>query len=214
NRKREEILSSDIQELEASLREQELLEDQETPAEEIVQLEEVAEPEPFDMERELSTPDTVLMTERCVELDPEETLGPDQGTHARDKEKRIEAPITKNRQGSQQHRRVTGGSETASSWVIIFLFAQTGLSDIAFISPLRVRVGGVRDTEPPELLSPEETEERRDETIDISYELAAETSKHSKLVAVKSLSSQPQSPTSAPPASRPQLADGSHFMCV
>uniref|UniRef100_A0A8C9TY45 Pleckstrin homology domain containing, family A member 5 n=1 Tax=Scleropages formosus TaxID=113540 RepID=A0A8C9TY45_SCLFO len=169
NRKREEILSSDIQELEASLREQELLEDHETPAEEIVQLEEVAEPEPFDMERELSTPDTVLMTERCVELDPEETLGPDQGTHARDKEKRIEAPITKN---------------------------------------------SVRDTEPPELPSPEETEERRDETIDISYELAAETSKHSKLVAVKSLSSQPQSPTSAPPASRPQLADGSHFMCV
>ncbi|XP_029101777.1 LOW QUALITY PROTEIN: pleckstrin homology domain-containing family A member 5-like [Scleropages formosus] len=167
NRKREEILSSDIQELEASLREQELLEDHETPAEEIVQLEEVAEPEPFDMERELSTPDTVLMTERCVELDPEETLGPDQGTHARDKEKRIEAPITKN---------------------------------------------SVRDTEPPELPSPEETEERRDETIDISYELAAETSKHSKLVAVKSLSSQPQSPTSAPPASRPQLADGSHFI--
>uniref|UniRef100_A0A8C9SNF5 Pleckstrin homology domain containing, family A member 5 n=1 Tax=Scleropages formosus TaxID=113540 RepID=A0A8C9SNF5_SCLFO len=140
NRKREEILSSDIQELEASLREQELLEDHETPAEEIVQLEEVAEPEPFDMERELSTPDTVLMTERCVELDPEETLGPDQGTHARDKEKRIEAPITKN---------------------------------------------SVRDTEPPELPSPEETEERRDETIDISYELAAETSKHSKLVAAR-----------------------------
>uniref|UniRef100_A0A8C9TSM5 Pleckstrin homology domain containing, family A member 5 n=1 Tax=Scleropages formosus TaxID=113540 RepID=A0A8C9TSM5_SCLFO len=133
-----------VAELEASLREQELLEDHETPAEEIVQLEEVAEPEPFDMEREVRL----------------------------------------------------------RLYVFTFSLFKDTDTDTATRKPCT------------SIQIPEETEERRDETIDISYELAAETSKHSKLVAVKSLSSQPQSPTSAPPASRPQLADGSHFMCV
>lgn len=66
-------------------------------------------------------------------------------------------------------------------------------------------------------LSPEdETEgevtiQEKEKMINISYEIAAEASKRSKLVAVRSLSSSspPQSPNSPP-----QLIDGSHFMCV
>ncbi|XP_026031320.1 pleckstrin homology domain-containing family A member 5-like [Astatotilapia calliptera] len=67
-------------------------------------------------------------------------------------------------------------------------------------------------------LSPEEeteeevTVQEKEKMINISYELAAEASKRSKLVAVKSLSSSspphPQSPTTTPP----QLTDGSHFI--
>ncbi|XP_038667025.1 pleckstrin homology domain-containing family A member 5 isoform X8 [Scyliorhinus canicula] len=47
--------------------------------------------------------------------------------------------------------------------------------------------------------------------INISNELAADAPRRSKLVAEKSLSSPPQSPTSP---SHPQLTEGSHFMCV
>ncbi|XP_078409709.1 pleckstrin homology domain-containing family A member 5 isoform X2 [Cetorhinus maximus] len=47
--------------------------------------------------------------------------------------------------------------------------------------------------------------------INISNELAADASRRSKLVAEKSLSSPPQSPTS--PSHQP-LTEGSHFMCV
>ncbi|XP_053740722.1 pleckstrin homology domain-containing family A member 5-like isoform X5 [Synchiropus splendidus] len=71
---------------------------------------------------------------------------------------------------------------------------------------------------PNTALSPEETEEEvtvqeKEKMINISYELAAEASRRSKLVAVSSLS--PSSPP--PPQSHntpAQLTDGSHFMCV
>ncbi|XP_072570768.1 pleckstrin homology domain-containing family A member 5 isoform X22 [Paramormyrops kingsleyae] len=73
---------------------------------------------------------------------------------------------------------------------------------------------------PPMSLSPEDETEgeagtlEQEKMINISYELAAEASKRSKLVAAKSLSSPPQSPTSPSPPPPPLLADGSHFMCV
>ncbi|KAM8862120.1 pleckstrin homology domain-containing family A member 5-like isoform 4-T4 [Synchiropus picturatus] len=71
---------------------------------------------------------------------------------------------------------------------------------------------------PNTALTPDETEEEvtvqeKEKMINISYELAAEASRRSKLVAVSSLS--PSSPT--PPQSHntpAQLTDGSHFMCV
>lgn len=67
-------------------------------------------------------------------------------------------------------------------------------------------------------LSPEEetevevTAQEKEKMINISYELAAEASKRSKLVAVKSLS--PSSPSLPQSPNTPQLTDGSHFVCV
>ncbi|XP_061108971.1 pleckstrin homology domain-containing family A member 5 isoform X10 [Conger conger] len=171
-RKREEVLSSDIQELEASLREQDLVKEQETPAEEIARLKEVAQQESYSMERELSKPEKVVIPERYVELEPEEALSPEEEADKQKKVDRIKALIAKN--------------------------SMQSVVPTAALSPQ-----GDAEEESP--VAPQE------KIINISYELAAEASKRSKLVAVN-LSTPPQSPTS--PSPPPQLADGSHFMCV
>uniref|UniRef100_A0A8C9VGJ4 Pleckstrin homology domain containing, family A member 5 n=1 Tax=Scleropages formosus TaxID=113540 RepID=A0A8C9VGJ4_SCLFO len=67
-RKREETVSGDIQMLEASLREQELLKEQETPAEEIARLKEAVQMKHLDMDQEVrhsrvTTSDTYLSPE-------------------------------------------------------------------------------------------------------------------------------------------------------
>ncbi|XP_061773687.1 pleckstrin homology domain-containing family A member 5-like isoform X4 [Nerophis ophidion] len=170
-RRREEVMSTDILELEASLRQQELVREQETPAEEIARLKEASNS--FNVDRELSVPDKVLIPERYVESDPEEALSPEQQADKQRKVDRIKALIARN---------------------------------------------SMQNVIPNVALSPVETEEmvamqEKEKIINISYELAAEASKRSKLVAVKSPSS--SSPTPPPsPNTHPQLADGSHFMCV
>ncbi|XP_029991625.1 pleckstrin homology domain-containing family A member 5-like isoform X6 [Sphaeramia orbicularis] len=171
-RRRDEVISSDIQELEASLRQQEVVREQETPAEEIARLKEASQADHFNVDRELSVPDKVLIPERYVESEPEEALSPEQEADKQRKVDRIKALIAKN---------------------------------------------SMQNVLPSMALSPEEeTEEEvtiqeKEKMINISYELAAEASKRSKLVAVKSLS-----PTSPPlpqsPNSPPQLIDGSHFI--
>ncbi|XP_032379664.1 pleckstrin homology domain-containing family A member 5 isoform X14 [Etheostoma spectabile] len=170
-RRRDEGISSGIQELEASLRQQEVVSEQETPAEEIARLKE-AEADHLNVDRELSVPEKVLIPERYVESDPEEALSPEQEAEKQRKVDRIKALIAKN---------------------------------------------SMQNVLPSMALSPEEetevevTVQEKEKMINISYELAAEASKRSKLVAVKSLSS------SSPPLSpntHPQLTDGSHFMCV
>ncbi|XP_042268178.1 pleckstrin homology domain-containing family A member 5-like isoform X2 [Thunnus maccoyii] len=173
-RRRDEVMSSDILELEASLRQQEVVREQETPAEEIARLKEASQADHFNVDRELSVPDKVLIPERYMESDPEEALSPEQEADKQRKVDRIKALIAKN---------------------------------------------SMQNVLPSMALSPEEeTEEEgtiqeKEKMINISYELAAEASKRSKLVAVKSLSSSspplPQSPNTPP-----QLTDGSHFMCV
>ncbi|KAK2917682.1 hypothetical protein Q8A73_004428 [Channa argus] len=173
-KRRDEVMSFDIQELEASLRQQEVVREQETPAEEIARLKEASQPDHFNVDRELSVPEKVLIPERYVESDPEEALSPEQEADKQRKVDRIKALIAKN---------------------------------------------SMQNVLPSMVLSPEEeTEEEvivqeKEKMINISYELAAEASKRSKLVAVKSLSSSspplPQSPNTPP-----QLTDGSHFMCV
>ncbi|XP_072242202.1 pleckstrin homology domain-containing family A member 5-like isoform X5 [Leuresthes tenuis] len=171
-RRRDEVMSSDIQELEASLRQQEVVREQETPAEEIARLKESSQADHFNVDRELSVPDKVLIPERYIESDPEEALSPEQEADKQKKVDRIKALIAKN---------------------------------------------SMQNVLPSLALSPEEdneeevTVQEKEKMINISYELAAEASKRSKLVAVKSLSSSspplPQSPN-APP----QLTDGSHFI--
>ncbi|XP_055795329.1 pleckstrin homology domain-containing family A member 5-like isoform X4 [Salvelinus fontinalis] len=182
-RQRDEVMSSDILELEASLREQEVFREQETPAEEIARLKEASYTDHYNMDRELSVPEKVLIPERYVESDPEEALSPEQEADKQKKVDRIKALIAKN---SMQN----------------------------VLSP------------PSGVLSPEEeaeeeaTAQEQEKMINISYELAAEASKRSKLVAVRSLSSSPlpePQPSSSPPPNTqppPQLTDGSHFMCV
>ncbi|XP_071351587.1 pleckstrin homology domain-containing family A member 5-like isoform X13 [Trachinotus anak] len=173
-RRRDEVMSSDIQELEASLRQQEVVREQETPAEEIARLKEASQADHFNVDRELSVPDKVLIPERYVESDPEEALSPEQEADKQRKVDRIKALIAKN---------------------------------------------SMQNVLPSMALSPEEeteeevTVQEKEKMINISYELAAEASKRSKLVAVKSLSpSSPPLPQS--PNTPPQLTDGSHFMCV
>ncbi|XP_075326253.1 pleckstrin homology domain-containing family A member 5-like isoform X11 [Odontesthes bonariensis] len=171
-RRRDEVMSSDIQELEASLRQQEVVREQETPAEEIARLKESSQADHFNVDRELSVPDKVLIPERYIESDPEEALSPEQEADKQKKVDRIKALIAKN---------------------------------------------SMQNVLPSLSVSPEEdneeevTVQEKEKMINISYELAAEASKRSKLVAVKSLSSSspplPQSPN-APP----QLTDGSHFI--
>lgn len=53
-RRRDEGISSDIQELEASLRQQEVVREQETPAEEIARLKEASHADHLNMDREVS----------------------------------------------------------------------------------------------------------------------------------------------------------------
>ncbi|XP_027128535.1 pleckstrin homology domain-containing family A member 5 isoform X4 [Larimichthys crocea] len=173
-RRRDEVISSDIQELEASLRQQEVVREQETPAEEIARLKEASQADHLNMDRELSVPDKVLIPERYVESDPEEALSPEQEADKQRKVDRIRALIAKNSM-------------------------QNALPSVAL--------------SPEEETEEEVTIQEKEKMINISYELAAEASKRSKLVAVKSPSSSspplPQSPNSPP-----QLTDGSHFMCV
>lgn len=172
-RRRDEVMSSDIQELEASLRNQNLEREQETPAEEIARLKESSQDDHFNLDRELSVPDKVLIPERYIESDPEEPLSPEQEADKRRKVDRIKALIAKN--------------------------------SMANVLP-SLALG------PEDVNEEEVTVQEKEKMINISYELAAEASKRSKLVAVKSLSSSSSPPQS--PNTPPQLTDGSHFMCV
>ncbi|KAG7231123.1 hypothetical protein INR49_027163 [Caranx melampygus] len=148
-RRRDEVMSSDIQELEASLRQQEVVREQETPAEEIARLKEASQADHhFNVDRELSVPDKVLIPERYVESDPDEALSPEQEADKQRKVDRIKALIAKN---------------------------------------------SMQNVLPSMALSPEEeteeevTVQEKEKMINISYELAAEASKRSKLVAGTSL---------------------------
>ncbi|XP_038872945.1 pleckstrin homology domain-containing family A member 5-like [Salvelinus namaycush] len=179
-RQRGEGMSSDILELEASLREQEVVREQETPAEEIARLKEATHTDHYNMDRELSVPEKVLIPERYVESDPEEALSPVQEADKQKKVDRIKALIAKN---SMQNVLSPPGPEKEAE--------------------------------------EEATAQDQEKMINISYELAAEASKRSKLVAVRSLSSsspppEPQPSSSPPPNTQPppQLTDGSHFICV
>nr|XP_046200360.1 pleckstrin homology domain-containing family A member 5-like isoform X2 [Oncorhynchus gorbuscha] len=179
-RQRGEGMSSDILELEASLREQEVVREQETPAEEIARLKEATHTDHYNMDRELSVPEKVLIPERYVESDPEEALSPEQEADKQKKVDRIKALIAKN---SMQNVLSPPGPEKEAE--------------------------------------EETTAQDQEKMINISYELAAEASKRSKLVAVHSLSSsspppEPQPSSSQPPNTQPppQLTDGSHFICV
>ncbi|XP_062418924.1 pleckstrin homology domain-containing family A member 5-like isoform X3 [Pungitius pungitius] len=148
-RRREEGISC-IDELEASLRLQEVVRDQETPAEEIARLKEASQDDHLNMDRELSVPDKVLIPERYVESDPEEALSPEQEADKQRKVDRIKALIAKN---------------------------------------------SMQNTLPSVALSPEEesevevTVQEKEKMINMSYELAAEASKRSKLVAAQALAS-------------------------
>uniref|UniRef100_A0A674DV06 Pleckstrin homology domain containing A5 n=1 Tax=Salmo trutta TaxID=8032 RepID=A0A674DV06_SALTR len=141
-RQRGEGMSSDILELEASLREQEVVREQETPAEEIARLKEATHTDHYNMDRELSVPEKVLIPERYVESDPEESLSPEQEADKQKKVDRIKALIAKN---SMQNVLSPPGPEKESE--------------------------------------EEATAQDQEKMINISYELAAEASKRSKLVA-------------------------------
>ncbi|XP_054878990.1 pleckstrin homology domain-containing family A member 5-like isoform X5 [Poeciliopsis prolifica] len=148
-RRRDEVMSSDIQELEASLRHQNLVRDQETPAEEIARLKESSQDDHFNLDRELSVPDKVLIPERYIESDPEEPLSPEQEADKRRKVDRIKALIAKNSMAN--------------------VLPSLALS-------------------PEDVNEEEVTVQEKEKMINISYELAAEASKRSKLVAGSGLS--------------------------
>uniref|UniRef100_A0A3P8NX90 Pleckstrin homology domain containing A5 n=1 Tax=Astatotilapia calliptera TaxID=8154 RepID=A0A3P8NX90_ASTCA len=149
-RRRDEVISSDIQELEASLRQQEVVGEQETPAEEIARLKESSQADHFNVDRELSVPDKVLIPERYIESDPEEALSPEQEADKQRKVDRIKALIAKNSM-------------------------QNVLPSLAL--------------SPEEETEEEVTVQEKEKMINISYELAAEASKRSKLITLMSTES-------------------------
>uniref|UniRef100_A0A672IAU1 Pleckstrin homology domain containing A5 n=1 Tax=Salarias fasciatus TaxID=181472 RepID=A0A672IAU1_SALFA len=107
-RRRDDVMSSDIQELEASLRQQEVVREHETPAEEIARLKETSQADHFNVDREVrhggwasppqpGVPLSMLIPERYIESDPEEALSPEQEADKQRKVDRIKALIAKNR---------------------------------------------------------------------------------------------------------------------
>ncbi|XP_034541968.1 pleckstrin homology domain-containing family A member 5-like isoform X4 [Notolabrus celidotus] len=150
SRRRDDVVSCDIQMLEASLRQQEVVREQETPAEEIARLKEASQTDILNVDRELAVPDKVLIPERYVESDPEEALSPEQEADKQRKVDRIKALIAKNSM-------------------------QNVLPSLA-LSPEEENVEEV-------------TVQEKEKMINISYELAAEASKRSKLVAAQALAS-------------------------
>lgn len=65
-KRRDEVMTCDIQELEASLRQQEVVREQETPAEEIARLKEASQADHFNVDREVRQP--VAFTHRVWRL--------------------------------------------------------------------------------------------------------------------------------------------------
>lgn len=61
-KRREEVMTCDIQELEASLRQQEMVKEQETPAEEIARLKEASQVDHFNVDREVRHSRWLLLT--------------------------------------------------------------------------------------------------------------------------------------------------------
>lgn len=68
-RRRDEVMSSDIQELEASLRQQEVVREQETPAEEIARLKEASQADHhFNVDREVRHSGWLSDSERALSI--------------------------------------------------------------------------------------------------------------------------------------------------
>ncbi|XP_028304647.1 pleckstrin homology domain-containing family A member 5-like isoform X2 [Gouania willdenowi] len=149
-RSSDEVMSSDIQELEASFRQQKVVRGLETPAEEIARLKDLSQADHFNVDRELSVPDKVLIPERYIESDPEETLSPEQEADKQRKVDRIKALIAKNSVQNMLPSTVLSSKEEVGEEVTI---------------------------------------QEKEKMINISYELAAEASKRSKLVAAQALAS-------------------------
>ncbi|XP_041114247.1 pleckstrin homology domain-containing family A member 5-like isoform X12 [Polyodon spathula] len=173
--KMEDAMSSNIEELEASLQGDGLERNHETPAQEIARLKGAGQPGERSVDKELFTPGKVLIPERYIESDPEEVLSPEESADKQKKVDRIKAILAKN---SMQNAVAVVNHKTEDH------------------------------------TEEEANAQEQEKILNISYELAAEASKRSKLVAVKSLSSPPQSPTSPSSPPHPPLAEGSHFMCV
>lgn len=135
---------------------------------------------------QLSVPDKVLIPERYVELEPEEVLSPEQEADKQRKVDRIKALIVKNRY--LPHHDWTGletrkWSVTKLNHTMLERFCRVSV-DISFVfSP------SMQNVLPSLALSPEDdtveevTLQEKEKLINISYELAAEASKRSKLVA-------------------------------
>ncbi|XP_028841195.1 pleckstrin homology domain-containing family A member 5-like isoform X4 [Denticeps clupeoides] len=149
-KKRDEGFCSDLQELEASLRQQELVDNHESPAEEIARLKEAAEPEIFNIASELSKPEKVPIAPHYFEPNSEESMSPEEEADKQKKVDRIKALIAKN---SMQNM-------------------MSGLT-----------------LSPEEGTEEETTAQEQEKIINISYDLAAEASKRSKLVAAQALAS-------------------------
>ncbi|KAM4699448.1 pleckstrin homology domain-containing family A member 6 isoform 2-T5 [Discoglossus pictus] len=97
-RRHRSIHEVDISDLEAALRSQEQQRSYESPREEIARLRKMdLEPQAYsvDINRELSTPDKVLIPERYIEMEPESPLSPEELQEKQRKVERIKTLIAK-----------------------------------------------------------------------------------------------------------------------
>ncbi|XP_075709860.1 pleckstrin homology domain-containing family A member 6 isoform X13 [Rhinoderma darwinii] len=97
-RRHRSIHEVDISDLEAAIRSQESQRSYESPREEIARLRKMeVDPQGFDVDinRELSTPDKVLIPERYIDMDPEGPLSPEEQQEKQRKVERIKTLIAK-----------------------------------------------------------------------------------------------------------------------
>ncbi|XP_053310325.1 pleckstrin homology domain-containing family A member 6 isoform X2 [Spea bombifrons] len=97
-RRHRSIHEVDISDLEAAVRSQESQRTYESPREEIARLRKMdMEPQAYNMDinRELSTPDKVLIPERYIEMEPESPLSPEEQQEKQRKVERIKSLIAK-----------------------------------------------------------------------------------------------------------------------
>ncbi|MGH0146634.1 UNVERIFIED_CONTAM: hypothetical protein FKN15_019470 [Acipenser sinensis] len=142
--KMEDAMSSNIKELEASLQGGDLERNHETPAQEIARLKGAGQPGECSVDKELSTPEKVLIPERYIESDPEEVLSPEESADKQKKVDRIKAILAKN---SMQNAVPVVNHKTEDH------------------------------------TEEEVNAQEQEKILNISYKLAAEASKRSKLVA-------------------------------
>lgn len=135
---------------------------------------------------QLSVPDKVLIPERYVESEPEEVLSPEQEADKQRKVDRIKALIVKNR---YLHHHGWTGLETSESSLTKLNPRCCNVSVRFQLTLFFASSPSMQNVLPSLALSPEDdtveevTLQEKEKLINISYELAAEASKRSKLVA-------------------------------
>ncbi|XP_025066352.1 pleckstrin homology domain-containing family A member 5 isoform X2 [Alligator sinensis] len=167
NRRKDDLLSGNIKELECAIRENNLEQNHETPLGEIAQLKDNNEQQQHnvDFTKKLTKTDDLLLSDTCIVSEPNEVNAGGKAEKQKKLEKAHEIDASLQNVASVANHK----PETR---------------------PEKNEAAGVQEQE----------------GFNSSFELSVQT------LAVKSLSSSPESPSSPAPSAQPQLTEGSHFI--